>query len=62
MNPEIACSIKKICIEPIQAKYNELMQHPDYLTEVYRKGAARATEIASETIRDIHARIGYVER
>ena len=49
-------------LEPIQAKYNELMQHPDYLTEVYRKGAARATEIAAETIKDIHARIGYVER
>ena len=49
-------------LEPIQNKYKELMQNPDYLTEVYRKGAIRAREIAAETIKDIHARIGYVER
>ncbi len=49
-------------LEPIQTKYKELMQNPDYLTEVYRKGALRAQEIATKTIKDIHARIGYVER
>ena len=49
-------------LEPIQNKYRELMENKDYLTEVYRKGAVRAREIAENTMRDVFRRIGYVER
>ncbi len=49
-------------LEPIQNKYKELMDNKDYLKSVYTKGAMRAREIAEETIRKVHQKIGYIER
>ncbi|MBR4030495.1 MAG: tryptophan--tRNA ligase [Clostridia bacterium] len=49
-------------LEPIQAKYQELMNNKDYLKSVYTSGADRAREIADETIRKVHQKIGYIER
>ena len=49
-------------LEPIQNKYNELMNNKDYLKSVYTSGAVRAREIADETIRKVHKKIGYIER
>lgn len=49
-------------LEPIQNKYKELMDNKDYLKSVYTKGAIRAREIAEETIRKVHQKIGYIER
>lgn len=49
-------------LEPIQAKYQELMNNKDYLKSVYTSGAIRAREIADETIRKVHQKIGYIER
>mmetsp|Transcript_11464 Transcript_11464/g.14978 ORF Transcript_11464/g.14978 Transcript_11464/m.14978 type:complete len:420 (+) Transcript_11464:88-1347(+) len=37
-------------LEPIQAKYNEVMEDQTYLKEVLKKGAENADEIASQTL------------
>ena len=47
-------------LEPIQAKYNELMNNPKYLEEVYIKGAEKATLLAARTLREVKNKIGII--
>lgn len=47
-------------VNPIQERVNELMQDTNELEVIMRDGAGRAREIASQTIKDVHARIGFV--
>ena len=47
-------------LEPIQKKYKELLDNPEYLKEIYTKGAENARKLASKTLDDVKERIGIV--
>ena len=47
-------------LEPFHIKYNELMANPEYLEEIYNKGAKKAQEVASRTLRDVYEKIGII--
>lgn len=47
-------------LEPFRNKYNELMANPAYLEEIYDKGAKKASEVASKTLKDVYEKIGII--
>lgn len=47
-------------LEPFRNKYNELMGNPSYLEEIYNKGAKKASEVASKTLKDVYEKIGII--
>ena len=47
-------------LEPFRNKYNELMGNPSYLEEIYKKGAKKASEVASKTLKDVYEKIGII--
>lgn len=47
-------------LAPIQAKYKELIENPQYLEEIYKKGAERASQIANETIKEVKEKVGLL--
>ena len=47
-------------LKPIQEKYNDLISKQDYLESIYKKGAERASKIASETLKDVYEKIGII--
>ena len=52
------CVIEEL--RPIQEKYKELIENPKYLEDIYRKGAARAKEIAEKTLINVYQKIGLI--
>ncbi|WP_029890864.1 tryptophan--tRNA ligase [Polycyclovorans algicola] len=49
-------------LEPIQARYHEVRAAPDYLQQVLRDGAARATKKAAITLGRVHDALGFIPR
>lgn len=49
-------------LEPIRARYRDLINNKDYLQQVYRKGAESAAYIAGKTLRKVHKKLGYIQR
>ena len=47
-------------LRPVQAKYKELIENPDYLMGIINKGADYANEIAQKTIKDVYEKVGFV--
>jgi len=47
-------------LEPIQKKYKEILENPEYLKEIYTRGAENARKLASKTLNDVKERIGIV--
>lgn len=47
-------------LRPFKEKYETLMANPDYLRDIYQRGAHRATEIAEKTMKDVREKIGLV--
>lgn len=47
-------------LEPFRNKYNELMADPKLLEEIYNKGAKKASEVASKTLKDVYDKIGII--
>ena len=47
-------------LEPFRNKYNELMANPSKLEEIYNKGAKKASEVASKTLKDVYEKIGII--
>ena len=47
-------------LEPFHKKYNELMENPKYLEEICEKGAKKAKEIASKTLKEVYHKIGII--
>lgn len=45
---------------PIQKKYKELLENPEYLKEIYTQGAENARKLASKTLNDVKERIGII--
>lgn len=47
-------------LEPMQAKYNELLSNPEKLKEIYEKGAKKAAERADEIINQVYRKVGLI--
>lgn len=47
-------------LKPLQEKYKELKENPDYLEKIYREGAEKAYSIAHKTLEDVYKKIGMV--
>ncbi len=47
-------------LRPFKDKYDEYMKNPDFIEEVYQRGARRATELAEKTMKDVRKKIGLV--
>lgn len=47
-------------LTPLQRRYAEIVQEKGYLDEVLKQGAARATEVAEETIRQVKDHVGFL--
>ncbi len=52
------CVIEEL--KPLQNKYNELKNNPDYLEKLYINGAERAKKIAKSTLKDVYEKVGLV--
>jgi len=47
-------------LKPVSDKYNELMKDKAYLDKVFKEGAIRANSLASDTIKDVYKKIGFI--
>ncbi len=47
-------------LKPLQEKYKELKENPDYLEKIYIDGAKKAHSIAHKTLEDVYKKIGMV--
>lgn len=47
-------------LKPFHEKYNEIIQNPEYLEKVCKKGAEKAHKIASNTLRNVYDKIGII--
>jgi len=47
-------------LKPIQNKYKELIDNPDYLNSVLRDGAAKASEVADQTLNRVKDALGFL--
>ena len=47
-------------LKPIQNKYQELMDNPDYLNSVLRDGAFKASEVADQTLNRVKDALGFL--
>lgn len=47
-------------LKPVQEKYKELLENPEYLEEIYTKGAEKASQLASKTIAEVKEKIGIL--
>ena len=48
-------------LSPIQKKYQELSANPDYVKSILRDGAEKARVLASQTMKEVWAKIGFLE-
>ena len=49
-------------VEPIKKKYDELIKNRDYIEKIYTTGAGQANELAEQTLKKVHEKIGFVAR
>jgi len=49
-------------LRPIREKSEELLKNKDYLAEIYKKGAEKASRTANKTLRKVYKKVGFVER
>lgn len=49
-------------LKPIQEKYNQLTSNKDYLEEVYKKGAEKASYFSGKTLRKVYKKIGFIPK
>lgn len=47
-------------LKPFHEKYNELIQNPEYLETICKKGAEKARSTASQTLRRVYDKIGII--
>lgn len=48
-------------LKPLQERYNQLMANPEYLKEICKKGAEKASLIANKTLTDVYTKIGIIK-
>ena len=49
-------------LEPLQNKYNELLENPEKLKEIYEAGAKKANEKANKILNEVYQKIGLIEK
>ncbi|MEO8607671.1 MAG: tryptophan--tRNA ligase [Chloroflexota bacterium] len=49
-------------LSPLQARYNQIIDEPDYLDEILAQGADKASEIAEATLDNVKTKIGLLAR
>lgn len=49
-------------LEPLQKKYNELLENPDSLKAIYEKGAKKAAERADKIVEEVYKKIGLITK
>ncbi|MDD3920262.1 MAG: tryptophan--tRNA ligase [Eubacteriales bacterium] len=49
-------------LKPVQDKYYQVLNEKAFLDSVMKKGAEKASEAASRTVRDVYEKIGFVAR
>ena len=49
-------------IRPVRDKTDELLKNQDYLEEIYKKGAERASALAQRTLDKVQKKIGFIKR
>ena len=47
-------------LKPLQERYKELIENPDYLEKIYREGAKNAENIAKATLKNVYEKIGLI--
>lgn len=47
-------------LKPMQEKYKDLINHPEYLQQIYLKGAENAKKIASVTLKEVYEKVGLI--
>lgn len=47
-------------LEPLQSKYNDLLEDPAYLDSILKEGAEKASEVADQTVRDVKDAMGFL--
>ena len=47
-------------VEPIQKRYRELRDNEDYLKQILKHGAEKASERAQKTLDDVYRKIGFI--
>jgi tryptophanyl-tRNA synthetase len=49
-------------LRPNREQAEDLLKNKDYLTQVYRQGAEKASKAAARTLRKVYKKVGFVER
>ena len=47
-------------LEPLQEKYNELINNPEKLKAIYEKGAKKAIEKTTPLLKEVYRKVGLV--
>lgn len=47
-------------LTPVREKYNELIKDRTYLDRIFKDNAAKASEIASVTLKDVYQKVGFI--
>ncbi len=47
-------------LKPLQAKYKDLINNPDYIEKIYQEGDKKANERAETTINDVYKKVGLI--
>lgn len=47
-------------LEPLQQRYDEIVNQSDYLDEILIEGAKRATQVAEQTLHEVKDRVGFL--
>jgi len=47
-------------LQPLQQKYNELLENPDKLKEIYEKGAKKAREKTEKLLKEVYKKVGLI--
>ena len=47
-------------LEPLQKKYNELLENPEKLKAIYEKGAQKARQRADKIVKDVYRKVGLI--
>lgn len=49
-------------LRPIQERYNQLTSSKDYLEDIYKKGAEKASYFSGKTLRKVYKKIGFIPK
>ena len=49
-------------LRPFKTKYSDYMENLDFVTDVYKRGAERATVMAEKTMKDVRGKLGLVSK